>query len=112
MNNQTIQKAAEQLAAFKMKDGFILQALHEYRDELSQSIYWKIRLKQIETNEKWIRPMALDEQNHLSFGNPKNNHEMPLYRLPELLQNPDKTVWITEGEWCADHLANIGLLAT
>lgn len=35
-----------------------------------------------------------------------------LYRLPEMLANPDLMVWITEGERDADTLAEIGLVAT
>ena len=35
----------------------------------------------------------------------------PLYGLPAVLQNPQATVWITEGEWCADHLVKPGVIA-
>ncbi|HKH20249.1 MAG TPA: hypothetical protein VKB53_05025 [Gammaproteobacteria bacterium] len=36
----------------------------------------------------------------------------PINKLPELLADPDKLVWFCEGEWTADHLAKLGVLAT
>jgi hypothetical protein len=35
-----------------------------------------------------------------------------LYRLPELLADPETDVWIVEGETCADVLVECGVLAT
>lgn len=35
-----------------------------------------------------------------------------LYRLPELVNNPDLPVWVTEGERDADTLGRLGLVAT
>ena len=32
--------------------------------------------------------------------------------LPAILQNPQAIVWITEGEWCADQLTKLGMIAT
>lgn len=34
------------------------------------------------------------------------------YRLPDILANPDATIWLCEGEKDADRLASIGLIAT
>jgi putative DNA primase/helicase len=41
-----------------------------------------------------------------------NGTRRVLYRLPELIANPDKPVFIVEGEKDADNLARLGLLAT
>ena len=49
--------AAQRLAAKQIKKGFELQAFHEYTDREGNALYWRIRLKNISTGEKWIRPL-------------------------------------------------------
>ena len=71
-------------------------------------LYWRIRLKHPQTQAKWIRPMHQNKQQRFVFGEPDFPHKKPLYGLPAILQNPQAVVWITEGEWCADHLTQAG----
>ena len=47
-----------------------------------------------------------------ALGEPEYPDGKPLYRLHELAARPKETVWLVEGEWCADAIANAGRLAT
>ncbi|MDQ3581172.1 MAG: DUF3987 domain-containing protein [Pseudomonadota bacterium] len=46
------------------------------------------------------------------LGEPEYPDGKPLYCLHELAARPEETVWLVEGEWCADSLAKVGVLAT
>lgn len=112
MYNETPQHAAERLAANQIKNGFEFQALHEYCDAEGRILYWRIRIKHPASGEKWIRPMYRNEKDIWVLGHPKLSYLNPLYRLVAIIQRSDESVWITEGEWCADHLAKFGILST
>lgn len=112
MNNETPKKAARRLAAKHINKGFKPIALHVYCDSAGKELYWRIRLKNPSTGEKYIRPMYRDDQGTLVLGEPKFDNHKPLYRLFDLIQHPEEIVWITEGELCADHLCKLGLVAT
>jgi putative DNA primase/helicase len=112
MNNETPKEAARRLASQPIAKGFTPEALHEYCDAEGKAIYWRIRLKNQTSGEKWIRPMHVNEQDIFILGNPKFSGKKPLYRLPEIVKHLDKIIWITEGEWCCDHLVDLGLIAT
>jgi uncharacterized protein (DUF927 family) len=114
MKTETPKEAARRLSAKQISQGFIPQALHEYCDSEGIAIYWRIRLKHSTSGEKWIRPMHVNREDVFVLGNPPFSGDKPLYRLPEIIQNAEseKVIWIVEGEWCADHLANLGLIAT
>ncbi|MBU0716734.1 MAG: DUF3987 domain-containing protein [Planctomycetes bacterium] len=58
---------------------------------------------------KTFRPYYKDD-NGWHFGYPDGPR--PLYRLGALLEQADKTVWVCEGERCADYAAQLGLLST
>lgn len=109
--NETPQQAARRLAAGAMRDGFKPQALHEYTDAGGTPLHWRIRLKNPDTGDKWIRPMKLNGEGY-ALGEPDYPEGKPLYRLHELAARPDDSVIVCEGEWCADALAKIGVLAT
>ena len=47
------------LARRKIAKGYVLQALHEYRNADSTLACWRIRCKH-EDGSKWIRPMHLN----------------------------------------------------
>lgn len=106
------QEAARKFTQAKITNGFVPLALHSYQNESGEPLYWRIRLKHPATNAKWIRPMHCNEQGLYVLQEPRFTSGKPLYRLPEILNNHDAVVWITEGEWCADHLAKLGLIAT
>ncbi len=103
--------AAQRLAKRPISQGFAPQALHEYTDREGIPLYWRIRLKHPETGDKWIRPMRRDGET-FTLKDPEFSDGMPLYRLHELAARPDDTVILTEGEWCADALAKLGILTT
>ncbi len=114
MNNsrETPQMAARRLARTVIQKGFKPEALHVYQDNQGQSLYWRIRLKHPETHTKWIRPMYQRDEQTFVIGEPNFPGKKPLYQLPAILQQPQATVWITEGEWCADKLNLLGIIAT
>ena len=112
MKTETPQAAAQRLAKTVIAKGFQPEALHTYCDPEGQALYWRIRLKHPHTQAKWIRPMRQNEQQQFIIGEPDFPHKKPLYGLSAILQNPQAVVWIVEGEWCADHLIQRGLIAT
>ncbi len=108
---ETPEEAARRLAAGAMRDGYKLQALHCYTDSNGSPLHWRIRAKHPTTGEKWIRPMKRARDGFV-LGEPVYQIGKPLYRLHHLAARPDDPVFICEGEWCADHLAELGILAT
>lgn len=111
MKNETADDAARRLAAEQLKKGFVFIALHTYHDKNNHPLYWRIRLKHPQTQEKWIRPLYSKPEQGFVLEEPVSN-DKPLYNLPALLERTSDTVWITEGELCADKLSALGLLAT
>lgn len=105
-------EAAHRLAARAIRDGFQLALLHCYRNANGEPLFWRIRAKHSD-GRKWIRPMRYDGAGYV-IGEPAAPATgKPLYRLPELLAaDATSTVWIVEGEACADALAKLGLVVT
>jgi putative DNA primase/helicase len=110
--HETPQMAARRLAQPVIQKGFQPEALHVYHDQNNQPLYWRIRLKHPETQAKWIRPMHQRGEQTFVIGEPDFPGKKPLYQLPAIRQQPQATVWITEGEWCADKLNRLGIMAT
>src|SRR5215207_3180325 len=108
--HETPELAAHRLAADAINDGFKFEALHAYQDAEGRSVYWRIRAKHPD-GHKWIRPMYLNGQGY-ELGEPDFGCGKPFYRLPEIINPPDKALWFVEGEWSADHLARLGVLST
>lgn len=108
---KTPHEAADFLAKSQLATGYQHEALHEYTDKDGKALYWRIRLKHPETNDKWIRPMQLTQKGY-TLKEPPYPEGKPLYRLHELVSRPQEPVIICEGELCADTLATLGLLAT
>lgn len=94
-----------------MRDGFEQEALHTYTDRHGNDLYWRIRLRNPLTGEKWIRPMRR-ERSGFTLKEPEFLDGKPLYRLHDLAARPDEPVILVEGEKCADALVKIGVLAT
>ena len=108
---ETLQQAARRLAAGAIREGFKPQALHEYTAQDGKPLHWRIRLKNPDTGDKWIRPIRLTDKGY-TLGEPDYPEGKPLYRLHDLATRPDDAVIVCEGEWCADALAKAGALAT
>ena len=101
---------ARLFARKQIADGFKPVALHKYDDADGLPLYWKIRLKHA-NGSKWIRPM-MRRGSGFGLGEPEfPNGKKPLYRLHELAARQD-SVYVAEGETCADALAAVGILAT
>lgn len=109
--NEAPQLAARRLAAGALREGYKPQALHKYTDTDGTPLHWRIRLKNPDTGDKWIRPMKLNGDGYV-LGEPDYPEGKPLYRLRDLAAQPDDPVIVCEGEWCADALAKAGALAT
>ncbi len=109
--NKNFNESIYKLADKALNDGYQLEAIHEYTDQIGQALYWRIRLKHPTTGVKWIRPVYL-KANKYCLGEPKNLERKPLYRLHEIISRPDEIVMVCEGEWCADNLAKLGVLVT
>lgn len=107
MNTPTI----EQVKAFarKFSSKAILanpdeKALHTYTDAAGNPLYWRIRLKNTGTGEKWIRPFCFDGEQFQPGEPPKPEAGKPLYGLHRLTIRPAALVWIVEGEKDVDAL--------
>ncbi len=100
---------ARRLASKPIEDGFKPAALHEYTDADGFPLFWKIRLKH-PNGSKWIRPISRDGS-AFALKEPPFPGGKPLYRLHALATRQD-TVFVVEGETCADALAALGGLAT
>lgn len=109
---ETPKDAARRLAAKAIRDGYKPEALHGYAAADGTALYWRIRMKHPD-RRKWVRPMHWDGSAYAIGEPPAPTEGKPLYRLPEIADaDPAATVWIVEGEWCADALARLGLIAT
>jgi len=86
-----------------LSDGYELEATHEYTDVEANIIYYKIRLKNKNTGEKWIKPLHFDGTNWL-LKEPSFQGLKPLYNLHAITMNPDATIWVCEGEKSVDYL--------
>lgn len=102
--------AARRLSSGVRREGFKPEALHPYTDALGQPLLWRARLRHPD-GRKWIRPIRRNGA-RFELGEPQFPNGKPLYRLDELITRPDEPVFVVEGEWCADHIAKYGLLAT
>lgn len=104
--------AARRLAAGALREGYRPEALHEYRDAEGVPLFWRIRLKRAD-GTKWIRPMC-DNGGGFRIGEPPAPADGKLlYRLDAIAAaDPAATVIVVEGEWTADALAKLGMLAT
>ena len=111
MSNETPKEAARRFSKSVLDDGFELVALHEYTDENGEVLYRRIRCKHPVTKEKWIRPMRLGPAGY-ELKDPKFPNGKPLYALHLIAANPDKEIWVVEGEQKADELNKLGLIAT
>ena len=103
--------AAHRLASNLLGSGYTFEALHAYTTTEGEPLYWRIRLKNSAMGKKWIRPMCLVGGEYVLKEPEFNQGQKPLYRLHDLASRPGDVVVIVEGEWCADQLATLGVLA-
>jgi len=109
---ETPEQAAHRLAAAAVRGSFTTEALHCYRDVDGEPIYWRWRARKSD-GQKTIRPMRYDGSAFVAGEPAAPATGKVLYRLPELVAaDRGAVVLVVEGEWCADHLAERGLIVT
>ena len=101
---EQIKRHAAKLAGRAKLPSIDSKALHVYRDEQGDPLYWRIRLKCNSTGEKYIRPFCWNGSAFENTEPPAPPEGKPLYGLERLSASPDAQVIITEGESCADAL--------
>lgn len=108
----TIRQAAKTITEKQRKQGYQPNGLYQYTDTDGNILY--VRLRMANTNgDKWIRPLSRNSAGDWTeFKEPTFTDGKPLYNLHLIANNPDKTVWLVEGEKCADALTKLGLIAT
>lgn len=109
---------AGQQSKSTLDKGYKQDALHVYTDEAGNPIYWKIRLKNPDTSDKWIRSFSQTatgfqfKEPDFKIVYPRGEGKKPLYNLYKLSNNPNDVVLIVEGESAADALTALGITAT
>jgi hypothetical protein len=95
----------------KLLAGYKFTSLSPYQDANEDPVFYRLRLHHPEQG-KWIRPFHLKDD-VVALGEPEFPDGLKLiYNLPGIAKNPDATVWVIEGEKCADTLTALGMIAT
>ena len=109
---------ANKIAASKQNQGFKFIDLHIYTDENGNFIYAKLRLKNSETGEKFIRSISMDnngdwqtKEPDFSQLYPEGRGLKPLYKLEQLAKNITP-IYFFEGEQKADMAVKLGFNGT
>lgn len=110
--HETPEEAARRLTGHLEREGFRLEALHDYTTAEGLPSWWVIRRKHPQTGRKQTLPMHRGEGGAFVLKRPAFPDGAPLYRLHKLAQYPADFVWMAEGESCAECLEGLGLLAT
>lgn len=113
MNEIEIIKLALKTITTKQKSvGYKPTGLYPYTDIDGNILYVRFRLDH-PTKGKFIRPLSRDENgNWNQLKEPTFEDGKPIYNLHLIAKEPDKPVFIVEGEKCADALRKLGILAT
>jgi len=85
-----------------------LEATYQYRRENDSILYEVLRFRDNDGKKSFIQRRP---NGHGGYINNLQGVEPVLYRLPELVRSTE-TVWVVEGEKCADTLHALGLTAT
>lgn len=105
-------EAARMLSQYWIDKGFRPQSLHAYNDKEGKPIFWRVRLKH-EKDGKKIFPMRFDGDGIYAKAEPQFPYQQkPIYGQLGIHRKPDATVYVVEGEACADALRRLGIVAT
>lgn len=108
----TIKQAAKAITEKQRNQGYQSNGLYQYTDTDGNILYVRLRMDNA-SGDKWIRPLSRDDAgNWTQLKEPTFTEGKPLYHLHLIANNPDKPVWLVEGEKCADALTKLGLIAT
>lgn len=122
-DNIEVIKAAKAYAAQvtqSQKDkGFTATHLHIYTDKDGDYLYFKPRLKNLDTGDKYIRSISQDSAGKWQMKDPdfsivysEGGGKKPVYKRHDLQSDTNAVVYIFEGEQKADLANELGLMAT
>jgi len=86
-----------------LSQGYVQESVNEYTDQNGNTSFYKVRLKNPHTKEKWIRPVHFADGKWI-WEEPTFDGLKPLYSLPTIVSNPEARVWVLEGEFKVDQL--------
>ena len=105
ITTEDAKEVAHQLTQNLIDQGYLPSGFYGYINP----VYWRIRLDHPDKGKE-IRPLSFNGSKW-ELKEPKFPNGKPLYLLHELVSRPNDTVWVVEGEKCADALTKLGLLA-
>ncbi len=109
---ETPKDGARRILGKYLRDGFVADGLHPYRDASGTVLFYRARCKHPD-GRKEVRPMRLDGLRYVPSEPLAPDAGKSLYRLPELLAaDPALPALVVEGEKCADAAAKRGMIAT
>lgn len=107
-----IKQAAHTITEPQRKAGYVSKGMYLYTDTDGNILYVRLRMDKPD-GTKWIRPLSRDDAgNWRQLKEPTFKNGKPLYNMQAIAREPDKPVFITEGEKCANTLIKLGLIAT
>jgi len=107
-----IKLAAKTVTEPQRKAGYVSTGLYLYKEQDGTILFVRLRMDH-PNGDKWIRPLSRNTAGDwVELKEPIFNDGKPLYNLHSIAKEPDKPVFIVEGEKCADALNKLGLLAT
>ncbi len=107
-----IRQSAKTITEPQRKAGYVSTGLYLYTDTDGNILYVRLRMDKPD-GSKWIRPLSRDDAGKWTqLKEPEFLNGKPLYQQHLIAKEPDKPVFIVEGEKCADALTKLGLLAT
>ena len=119
-NTQLMHEQAEVFAQsiVEKQNGFKFEAVVQYTHENGDVIYWKLRAKNPNNGQKFIRSFSLEgsafvlKEPDFREVFPQGNGSKPLYALYRISVSKDQPIYVVEGEQKADYLNKLGLYAT
>lgn len=116
---QQAQAYAHKLAEREAKKSFDFEHLFTYTNQHGIPVYWKIRLKNHTTGDKWIRVFSSGERGFIikepDFKTvyPAGGGKKPLYGLAQISQATENAeIWLFEGEQKVGLAQKLGCIAS
>lgn len=110
---------AAQVTQSQKAKGFTATHLHIYTDKEGSFLYAKLRLKNLDTGDKYIRSISQDnagkwqmKEPDFNIVYPEGGGKKPIYKRHDLQAGTDAAVYIFEGEQKADLASKLGFIAT
>ena len=107
-----VEAAALRLTGNLARQGYTLDAIHQYTTAQGVPTWWVLRWKNHTTGEKRPMPMRRTDSDFEIKRPEFGPSGAPLYNLHILSNYPEEVVHVVEGESCADALDGVGCIAT